>query len=656
MSEYIYMPQGIDALRAEMYTVRKNQFRRLYEQCALYQQESLPLEHPMKSITYFAMAASNLCLAYKLTGERHYLEEAKRWIFTGVDYPHWGRAVKVDVDLSASWLLFGFGLCYNWIAADLSGEERKKLLDKLILQGERMYAYSCEHRDGEWPVSYWQNHNWIDYTGLAMAGYAIRAEYPAAQKWIDSAREDIVFALSLLAEDGSDYEGVVYWRYGVIWLAQYATLLREQEGIDLFQDSAFLKNTFFYRLYQCAPDLAQNFNFGDCHDKRSGHTIALYYKLASEYQNGYAQWLAEEVRTKMLWREAYESGIKPGILPEAFLEFLWYNPNIEKREIQDLPTDAFFEDLGLYSHRTGWNASAQALSYKCASGGGQKQWALSCEMEQTQKCKIRSMGHHHPDSNSFILINGNDYMIVDEGYSSSKMSAHHNIVLVDGKGYEYDGTKDVHCALTAERTAAVQEYTQHQNYTYICGEAAPVYHKECALTSCKRELLCIANRFYVVCDTLQSEQAHQYSMLLQFETPPQLTESGCIVHNGESRLQVYNAAVDASCRADTTSVSANPTTQEPSLIITHTMHTLFIENKQPSAHFTFLTVLCAQYLTEPEMHFEVRHTAWGSVLCITANDFSSIVIYNPSQISIEETICISKREVSIHTHCKWTVL
>ncbi len=61
------------------------------------------------------MAAANLSLAFLLTKQRHYLEEAKRWIFTVVGYNQWGYRFLVDVDLSASWLLFGLGLSYDWI-------------------------------------------------------------------------------------------------------------------------------------------------------------------------------------------------------------------------------------------------------------------------------------------------------------------------------------------------------------------------------------------------------------------------------------------------------------------------------------------------------------------------------------------------------------
>ena len=64
-------------------------------------------EHP--SITYIGMAAANLSLAYLLTEQDHYLQEAKRWIFTAVDYDVWGYGFLVDVDLKCVVVAVRFG-------------------------------------------------------------------------------------------------------------------------------------------------------------------------------------------------------------------------------------------------------------------------------------------------------------------------------------------------------------------------------------------------------------------------------------------------------------------------------------------------------------------------------------------------------------------
>lgn len=245
MKDYLYLPKALSDLRKETFTLRAKQYERLHQQCRLYTSESLPCEHPMKSITYFGMAASNISLAFLLTEQTEYLDEARRWLSQGVAFPHWGRAVKVDVDLSAAWLLFGFGLSYNWISDFLPVVEKQALLNKLVLQGERMYDYAITHKGDCWVTNYWQNHNWIDFTGLAVAGYAIRDEYPLAQNWIDLANSNMAKVFPLLADDGSDYEGIAYWRYGVIWLALYADLAKKRKTLIILNKVIFCVTRFF---------------------------------------------------------------------------------------------------------------------------------------------------------------------------------------------------------------------------------------------------------------------------------------------------------------------------------------------------------------------------------------------------------------------------
>ena len=632
----IYMPSGLDTLRQEVAGCRKERFLRLIEQCRSYFGEPLPEEHPMKSITYFGMAACNLALAYRLTGQPHWLKEARRWISQGVAYPHWGRAVKVDVDLSAAWLLFGFGLCYNWLAQDLPEEERTALLEKLKLQGDRMYDYSQTSQGGCWPTNYWQNHNWIDYTGLAMAGYAIRAEYPAAQAWIDAAREDLSRVFSLLPEDGSDYEGIAYWRYGVIWLAQYAQLLREMEGEDLFSQSSFLRNTFYYRLYQTAPGLDRNFPFGDCHDKRSGHTPALYYKLASEYRLEHAQWLANEVLARIAGWEIYESGIKPGMGPEAFLEFLWYDPTVSPKSPDSLPTEIFFPDMGLLSLRSSWQADACAISFKCASGGGHKQWRLAQELEQKQGYPVRSMGHHHPDSNSLILIHANDYLLTDEGYSSQKYAAHHNLVVVDGQGYEQDGSYDVYRELDFSRTAQVEDYQRMPGFGYIRGQSAALYKKELGLTCYSRELLSMDNGYFLICDRMEAKLAHRYTQLFHCETIPFPILGGWRVENGLSRLDILPLGKQTQAEVTTTSVSANPTSQEPSLIIRREMQTLCVHSPADTKDWCFFTLLHPCFTHQKPLSVTQKWQGDRWVVVVSAETFTDHIVWIPAEREVSQ--------------------
>lgn len=72
--------------------------------------------------------------------------------------------------------------------------------------------------------------------------------------------------------------------------------------------------------------------------------------------------------------EAQNSKVKPGILPEAVFEFLWYAPDVPEKELSDLPLVRYFDDLGLLTVRSSWKRDAKVLTIKCSPPGGIKQW------------------------------------------------------------------------------------------------------------------------------------------------------------------------------------------------------------------------------------------------------------------------------------------
>ncbi|MGB8982074.1 MAG: DUF4962 domain-containing protein, partial [Anaerolineales bacterium] len=440
----------LDELKAACQSSHRAQYQRLLKQAASYQDWLPPAEHPRKSITFVGMAAANLALAYALSGQAEFLETLQKWLAVAIGYSHWGRERLPDRDLDAAWLLFGLSLAYAWVGDSLPVEERTALRDKLRLQGQKLYDYSLETDGRWWSSAYWQNHNWICYTGLAAAAYALSDEYPDTKNWSQRALDNFKVVFDALPEDGSDYEGVVYWCYGVIWLMIYADLAAEQEGVD-FYSTPFLQNTFYFRLYMSGPNLVDTANFGDCHDRRSAHARAMYYWFARQYGNGRAQWLAEHFEQTGEWdRESREGMLLPGLLPQAFLDLLWYDPTVQASPIADLPLARLFPDLGLATTRTSWEPDALFLAFKSSVPLGRKAWGMAHDLLQNRDWDAVSGGHLHPDENSFILIRGADYLAVDEGNSKAKQSIHHSTVLVDGRGQYNEGVYHVAKGLTPD--------------------------------------------------------------------------------------------------------------------------------------------------------------------------------------------------------------
>ena len=555
----------LDRLRAGTH---EEQRRRLFEQCDWYRTQAPPPEHPTASITYFGPAAANLALAYRLTEQPGYLDEAWRWISTCIGYPHWGKAKLPDHDLDAGWLLHGLSLAYHWLGNDLPPERAAMLRAKLELQGQRLYDFAVETRGQWWASSYWQNHHWICYTGLATAGWVLRRP-----EWTELATENLDTALDLLADDGSDAEGVVYWRYGVPWLAIYLDLLADAEKRDRWQESSFLRHTFGWRLHQCAPGFELNVDHGDCHDRRSGHSVALYYKLASAYRDGQAQWLADTVARDFFWREAYASGVKPGVMPEAYLELLWYDPTVRPAP-PDGPLVRYFPDLGQLTARTSWTSpDATFVSFKAAPGGGHKAWEASHRLRREKGWETLNAGHHHPDAGTFVIVSHGAFLVVEDGYASRKRAEYHNLVLVDGQGWADEDRYHVYKDLPYERLPQLSDVDVLEARFEATAHTAMMYDPALRVLRCDRTVRFADGRL-VVTDVLEAEEARVWSWLLHADWPATaLDDRTYLIANGRGQLRV-DFPPEVTVSAYDTLVSANPTASTPSLSIERRLRTL----------------------------------------------------------------------------------
>ncbi|MFD4231499.1 hypothetical protein [Streptomyces sp. NPDC058545] len=568
---------------------RPAQQARLYEEAARLRGLTPPRTHPPASITWLGPAASNPALAHRLGGDPAHLAESRRWIEAAVRLPHWGKAHMPDHDLDAGWLLHHLSLAHRWIGDDLPDGLRALLRYKLLLQGRRMYEFAVSSEGGWWSSSYWQNHNWICYAGLATAGYVLGKE-----EWTERAKENLGTVLDLMPEDGSHAEGVVYWRYGVPFLAIHLDLLQEAEGIDWWDRGGFLSRTFHYRLHQTAPGFARNVDHGDCHDRHSGHSAALYYRLAAQYGIPEAQWMGDLASGELLWQEASESGVRPGILPEAHLEYLWYDPSVPAT--RPTVTRAFFPDLGLLAARTGWDHDATFVSFKASPGGGHKAWETSAKHRAERGWETLNQGHHHPDSGSFVMVSQGEFLAVDEGYSNRKRAAHHNLLLVDGQGYADEDRYHVYKDLPFERQARQRDVLVGDGcgWVHATAEIAAMYDPGLGVRRIDRTLVFTPSGRLVLLDLAESEpgEGREWTFLLQTDRPTEPQPDGTrLIRSGSAVARVRQfAPLDASVASEVTEVEANPTSSTPELRLTRTLHTLRSTSSR-SVYGLFLTAI-----------------------------------------------------------------
>lgn len=575
------------------HTTHKAQMARLLKQAQSYDSYLPPAEHPRDSITYIGMAVANMALAHLLTEEESYLNTMREWIKVGIGYPSWGLARKPNHDLDAAWLLFGLGLAYAWVGDQLPEDERIALRNKLIYQGIHMYDYALATEDRYWGSAYWQNHNWICYGGLATAACALLEEYADAQVWLDRAVENFKIVIPFFPEDGSDYEGPVYWRYGFPWLLIPAHLIQQECGIDL-HDSEFLRNSFHFRLHIGGPNLVDTANFGDCHDRRSSHSRMILYRLASLYNIGEAQWLANHFEEIGEWeREGAEGLVKPGLLPEAWLDFVWYDPTVEPKPVANLEKTAVFPDMGLFTTRSSWQDDATYLAFKCGTPNGARGWHLGKAIDHQNNWDTIKASHEHPDENSFILMRGADYLSVDPGYSKNKLTRNHSTILVDGRGQYNEGGYNAYDGLNEAWGGRLQAWFIAPDFTHVSGEAAGAYDPELQLAQYRRQMVMLGDDLFLICDDLQAASPHQYQWLLQTDTAPRQTAVNQFTYQTDGTQMAVTAVAPTALthQLHEIEITANPTSAKPDWIIRRTQHTLELSSQQPTTQTRFLVVL-----------------------------------------------------------------
>ncbi len=604
MKDYILIPD-LEKLTKSAYNEKIKFLYRLSDQCERYFYMHLDVEHPSGSTTYMGVAILNLALMYKLTKEPKYYRHAKRFIETVCNYKVWGHAHLVNVDLSASWILFGLSVAYNWLEEDMDPEFKQKVYDKLVLQSKIMYDYKMETNGKGWATNYYQNHNWINMTGIAACGYALKGKYEFADAYIKEARDNFEIVYDFMAADGSNYEGTVYWRYGGMWLFIYADLLKDRENVNFFETSGYLRNTFYYRLYQAASDLKKQLNFGDCHDRYSSHTAAVYYKVAAEYKDGYAQTLANLVSGSYLYEEGSESKVKPGILPEAFLELLWADVTVAEQDINELPHVKHFEDLGLITIRNGFGPESTVYSFKCGYPGGKIQWENGWKVKNEKDYSILALSHHHPDNLSFLLTKGHSYFAIDDGYNRNIMPDNHNIIMVDGKYTDVCDVNDVYMASIRDRivknpTYDPANYFGSIKYFNTCGtktsfkgETSAIYPLEMKMTEVSRSVLTNDLKYIVMVDRVKSELEHTYQTVFNSDFVSSKVNDSLYQFKNIAETMNYHIFSDK-CFEDkkySQKVTSVMTTQEPDKLCIVELETLGFASKEKVKEQTFVHVL-----------------------------------------------------------------
>lgn len=425
----------------------------------------------------------HLALAYVLTGERRYLSAATAFVRAG------GCSASWDTSLVGGHLLYGMALAYDWLHADMDAQTLEIARDALTEHGRTMFDYLANYRGWSATV-YACNHLPVCLGGLAAAGMALHGEVADVGPWLRLTIEKLRLMTAALGPDGCSPEGTGYWSYYLEYLLKTLDLARDLLGVDLFADCGWLRQTAEFCLFSQIPRAAWTrashlFNFGDGPRHYWYGPDYLLRKLASEYQNPHAQWLADAMERHDLCHDV-----------ACWLNLFWYDLRVKAELPSKLPLFKHFEDLGLVFMRSDWEGNALAL--KCGPHAGRR--ALEHYPQDV------GGGHIHPDAGTFQIFACGDWLIVDDGYAF-KMTAYQNSILLNGRGQTGEGVPWFESIeLRREgRGPRILRADTDERIDYVIADLAPAYDKDLGIQRLLRHVLYLKPDCWVLFDEVRTE-------------------------------------------------------------------------------------------------------------------------------------------------------
>ncbi len=504
---------------------------------------------------------ARVALAYRITGDRKYLEGARRWMLAFASWdPRGVSSHKVlqpngseGNDEASMPILDRMSLAWDWAGSELTPSEKAKVLAAMTERGNQVLELLKKIDFLTHPFS---NHEGRVLAFLGNAGVSFLGDIPDAEKWLDYVLRCYLTAYpGWGGDEGGWAQGLSYWGGYVNYHTGFAEALRGVTDVDLFR-RPFYRNTGYLAVY-CIPPYAERGAFGDGSDRGPGAgQRGILERLAEAFDDPVLRWTAQSIPSRQQ-RGGSQRGTPAQFGIENVGSVLRIGPagGGEPKVEPPVKLDGsrFFTDIG-------WVAMHSAL-------GDAKDdvWALF------KSSRFGSFSHSHADQNSFQLNAYGRGLLIDSGYYPWYGSPHdqlwtrqtraHNAVLVNGRGqppFEWaaNGTIEDYIregVVTMARGQAAKAYNipQRESVKKQWNEwlKEPIPPMEPKVESFERTVAFIASKtrpVFVVHDHLRTDAPATFDWLLHALNQMKLDDkTGVIrVQNEDARLVVRLIATE----------------------------------------------------------------------------------------------------------------
>jgi len=211
--------------------------------------------------------------AYRVSGERIFLDRARREMLAVAAFSDWNPSHYLDV----AEMTTGLAISYDWLYHDLQADERATIRRAIVDKG------IAQARNGHTTFKYSNNWGQVCIGGMVLGALAVEEDEPElVRDLLVAAKANVHSSLNAYNPDGVYPEGPGYWAYGTSYSVLLVAALRGTLGTDWgVLDSPGLKRSAAFFAHAVSPS-GRQFNFSDG-GERQEIGLPLFY-LARELQ------------------------------------------------------------------------------------------------------------------------------------------------------------------------------------------------------------------------------------------------------------------------------------------------------------------------------------------------------------------------------------
>ncbi|WDE95205.1 DUF4962 domain-containing protein [Lentisphaera profundi] len=353
-------------------------------------------------------------------------------------------------------LVIVFDNCYDY----LNEQQKQKMLEKIQDFSSNYYA----HMRNNVEMRVFDNHAWQKTINtLFKSALVSKGHLPEANEWLEFCYE--IWRARAPASgfnlDGAWVNGSGYFTANIVTLIQMPTLLSRYTGVNFFEHPWF-KNAP-YALMMTWPANSYSSGFGDGHGSPTNprwKQAMLVKAIASETQNGEAQWFYEEMKSDPQCNKQLHAKNNPKHpLDVEFIEWFAVVENNKEPQVK-IPRDltaALFPNSGFASLHSNYLEPDKNIFISLRSS------------------LYGSGSHTSCDQNAFNIIAGGEALFLGAGHYTNFSDKHNLLQYRHTRGANSILADKIGQSIGTHSYGEIIHFEDKEDYTYVVADASAAY-------------------------------------------------------------------------------------------------------------------------------------------------------------------------------------